>query len=220
MAIVSSLSDKFGKAKAVVFTNYAGLTHKQIEGLKKELKKAESEFVVAKNSLLVRATDKKLEGEYALDGQTGTLFLYNDIIAPLKALAKVIKELNLPNVRFGIMEGDFITGEQILKLSTLPTKEVLLTQLVFGLKSPITGLHRALNWNLQKLVMTLNVVAQAKPADVAPAPEPISEPAPQQPLKATAQEEKEPETILAETAEEKAAEQPENQETDHKGGEN
>ena len=76
----------------------------------------------------------------------------------------MIKELNIPSVKFGIMEKDFITGEQVLKLSTLPSRETLLVMLVVGLKSPISGLHRALNWNLQKLVMTLNAVASAKPA--------------------------------------------------------
>ena len=163
--IVASLSEKFGKSKAIVFTNYQGLTHKQIEGLKKAIKPLEAEYVVAKNSLLQRSakeTNLKFEGEHLLGGQTGTLFLYNDIISPLKALAKVVKELNLPNVKFGIMEGNFVAGEQILKLSTLPTREVLLSQLVFSLKSPISDLHRAIQWNLQKLVLTLKAVENSK----------------------------------------------------------
>ena len=165
MSIVTNLSEKFEKAKAVVFTNYQGLTHKQIEGLKKAIKPLEAEYVVAKNSLLQRSakeTNLKFEGEHLLEGQTGTLFLYNDTILPLKALAKVIKELNLPNVKFGIMEGNFIAGEQILKLSTLPTHEVLLSQLVFSLKSPISGLHRALSWNLNRLVLTLKSIETKK----------------------------------------------------------
>lgn len=236
MQLVEKLSGKFDKAKAVVFTNYQGLTHKQIEGLKKDLKQTEAEFVVAKNSLLSRSIDSKfkLENEHQLDGPTGTLFLYNDVMSPLKALAKIIKELNLPNVKFGIMEDNFITGEQILKLSTLPPKEVLLSQLIFGLKSPILGLHRALNWNLQKLVMTLNAVAQNKPQ--APASEPVEEPVAQTPAVEPAVEpekavessaqiptsEPEPETILAETPEEKAAEKPQESENseDSKGGVN
>ena len=166
VAIVTELSEKFGKAKAVVFTNYQGITHKQLEGFKKAIKPLQAEYVVAKNSLLTRALEEnkiKLSKEQTLDGQTGTLFLYDDVMSPLKALAKIIKELNLPSVKFGIMEKDFITKEQILKLSTLPTKEVLLAQLVAGLKSPILGLHRALSWNLQKFVMTLDAIAKTKP---------------------------------------------------------
>jgi large subunit ribosomal protein L10 len=166
VAIVNALSEKFGKAKAVVFTNYQGITHKQLESFKKAIKPLQAEYVVAKNSLLTRALEEnkiKLSEDRTLDGQTGTLFLYDDVISPLKALAKIIKELNLPSVKFGIMEKDFISGEQVLKLSSLPTREVLLVQLVAGLKSPISGFHRALSWNLQKFVMTLKAIAQAKP---------------------------------------------------------
>ena len=222
--IVTELTEKFGKANAIVFTNYQGITHKQLEGFKRAVKPLKAEYVVAKNSLLTIALNEnniKLSEDRKLDGQTGTLFLYDDVISPLKALAKVIKELNLPSVKFGIMEKDFITGEQVLKLSTLPTKEVLLAQLVGGLKSPIFGLHRALIWNIQKLVMTLNAVAGVKPAsNAAPAAEPQTPatpaaepqtpatPAAEPASDSAATSNVEPETILAETPEEKKAEEP------------
>jgi large subunit ribosomal protein L10 len=203
-AIVTELSEKFGKANAVVFTNYQGLTHKQLETFKRAIKPLKAEFVVAKNSLLTIALTEnklKLEVGQVLDGQTGTLFLYEDIISPLKALAKTIKELNLPGVKFGIMDKNPITGEQVLKLSTLPTREVLLSQLVGTLKGPIFGLHRALNWNLQKLVLTLNAVAKSKPATAAVVtPEPVTA---KSPVEGT-----EPESIMAETKMEVAAEVP------------
>ena len=221
--IVSGLTEKFGRAKAIVFTNYQGITHKQLEGFKRAIKPLQAEYVIAKNSLLTLALEEnkiKLSEDKALDGQTGTLFLYDDVISPLKALAKIIKELNLPSVKFGIMEKDFISGEQVLKLSTLPTKEVLLAQLVGSLKGPIFGLHRALNWNLQKFVMTLSAIAGTKPALAAAGASvtPVSEPVAEAPA--------EPETILAETPAELKAEEPTAQEetkTDevkNEGGEN
>jgi len=163
--IVAALNEKLARAKAVIFTNYQGITHKQLEALKKAIKSMDAEFVVAKNSLVLRALDGakiKLEGENPLQGPTGTLLIYADVVAPLKQLAKTIKELGVPNVKFGIMENKIVTGEQILKISALPTREALLTQLVVGLKSPISGLHRALNWNLQKLVMTLKSIETKK----------------------------------------------------------
>ena len=159
--IVAEILDKKAKAKAIVFTNYQGLTHKQIEELKKGIKGAEAEFVVAKNSLLQKAmTDvKELE---SVEGPTGTIFAYNDVIAPLKEVAKTLKQFSLPTIKFGILDGQILTGEQILKISSLPTKEVLIAQFVGGLKSPLFGFHRALSWNLQKLVMTLNEIQKVK----------------------------------------------------------
>jgi large subunit ribosomal protein L10 len=217
--IVADLNQKLAKAKAVIFTNYQGITHKQLEALKKAIKPLDAEYVVAKNSLVLRALDEnkiKLEGENPLEGPTGTMLIYADVIGPLKQLAKTIKELGMPSVKLGIMENKFLTGEQILKISTLPSRETLLAQIAAGLKSPISGLHRALNWNLQKLVMTLGAVAKSKPAAATPVTEPVAEVKEEPKAKPTVETpaaETEPETILAETVQEKKAEQPKAQTT-------
>lgn len=207
--IVTKLNEKIAKAKAIVFTNYQGLTHKQLEGLKKTIKPLNAEYVVAKNSLVLRALEEnkiKVDDLKQFEGPTGTLLIYEDFVGPLKELAKLVKELGIPSVKFGVMEDKNLTGEQVMKLSTLPTRETLLTQIAVGLKSPISGLHRALNWNLQKFVMTLSAVVAAKPALATAAPAAPSEPVAQEPVVQTT--EQEPETILAETPEEKKAEEP------------
>lgn len=161
--IVAELSEKVAKAKAMVFANYEGMTHKQIEELKKGLRKADAEIVVAKNTLLSRTDIGKMKSEVEqyLKGPTATLFAYSDVVSPLKELSKIIKTLKLPKIKFGIFEGKAITADEVVRLSTLPSRDVLIAQVVGGLKSPIFGLHRALNWNLQKLVITLNAI-QAK----------------------------------------------------------
>ena len=231
---VAKLNEKLASAKAVVFTNYQGLTHKQLERLKKAIKPMQAEYVVAKNSLVLRAMTEnkiKVDDEKNFEGPTGTLLIYDDIAGPLKALAKMIKELNIPSVKFGVMDGANLTSEQILKISALPSKETLLIQVVIGLKSPIYGLHRALNWNLQKLVMTLSAVASTKPAIKADAPAVTPEPATEavsEPISEdAAASDAEPETILAETTEEKKAEETVSEQTQtenttqvNEGGEN
>jgi len=165
--VVAELSEKLEKAKALVFTNYQGLTHRQIEDLKKKIKPLEAELSVTKNTLLKRALDKSgdlkvIEDEKSLDQPTATIFIYNDLIAPLKELAKVIKELALPSIKFGILDKKMITAEQILKLSSLPPREVLIAQLLGSMKSPITGLVFVLNSNIQKLAMTLKAIEVKK----------------------------------------------------------
>ena len=161
--IVAELLEKVNRAKGFVFTNYQGLTHKQLEGLKKAVQAFDADFIATKNTLLLKAMENaKLKMENVLRDATATLFLYGDPVMPLKALAKSIKELNLPSIKFGVLDGAQMTSEQLLKLSTLPTRETLLTQLAVGLKSPISGFHRALSWNLQKFVMTLKEISNKK----------------------------------------------------------
>ena len=169
--IVAELSEKVNRAKGLVFANYQGLSHKQIEALKKALKKADAEFAVTKNTLLklaLKVHSSKFIVQSSIEGPTATLFLYGDPIEPLKALAKTIKELNLVSptlghsIKFGIIDGENLNSEQVTRLASLPSRDILIAQLLFQMKAPIYGLHRALSWNVQKLVLTLSVIQETK----------------------------------------------------------
>lgn len=218
--IVARLNEKIASAKAIIFTNYQGLTHKQLEGLKKAIKPLNAEYVVAKNSLVLRALEEnkiKVEDEKQFEGPTGTLLIYEDVVGPLKELAKLIKELGIPNVKFGIVEEQNYNNEQIMKLSTLPSRETLLTQIAVGLKSPIFSLHRALSWNIQKLVLTLNAVVAVKPA-LAVAPAPTVEPVSQEAITETSEAVEE--APQEEVAEETNTKEENTEEVKVEGGEN
>lgn len=156
---------KVEKAKGIVFANYQGLTHLQLEAIKRAMKKMDAEFVAAKNTLLLRALEGKVDVTAEKDKftqPTAALFIYNDIVEPIKSLAKTMKELTLPVVKFGILEGKVITDKDVAKLATIAPMPVLRAQLLGQMKAPISGLHRALNWNLQNLVMTLNAIKAKK----------------------------------------------------------
>jgi large subunit ribosomal protein L10 len=200
--IMSSLVEKMKSAKAIVFTNYQGLTHKQLEEFKKQIKTMDSDYVVAKNSLILRSAkdaNVTINDEKSIDGPTGTMFIYEDIVAPLKALAKVIKELGLPSVKIGFMDGAALSKEDVAKLASLPGREVLLAQLVGVLKGPIYGLHRSLNWNIQKLVITLSAVAKAKTTSNVASPAQAATSAPQATPAVSAPVEQTTEAAVAET---------------------
>ena len=97
-----------------------------------------------------------------LNQPTATLFIYNDVAEPLKELTKIIKELTMPKIKFGLFEGKVIDEAQINKIASLPPLAVLRAQLLGQMLSPVSGLHRALNWNLQKFVMTLSAIKEKK----------------------------------------------------------
>lgn len=163
--LIAELVEKVGKSKAMVFANYQGLTHQQLEGLKRELKKSEAEFVAIKNTLLKRALEGKVDIEATKDHfnkPTGALFIYNDIVEPLKHLNKAIKDFKMPVIKFGVMEGKVVTDADVVKIASLPPLPVLQARLLGQMKAPISGLHRALNWNLQQLVLTLNAIKEKK----------------------------------------------------------
>lgn len=165
--LVTEIAERIGKSKAMVFTNYQGMTHKELEELKRALGDANAELVVTKNTLLKLSLEKKnikADGqEDILSKPTAAIFAYEDVLAPLKHLAKTLKKLGLPTIKFGIIDDQALTSDQVLKLASLPSREILLSQVVGGLKTPIFGLHRALRWNLQKLVLTLSAINANRP---------------------------------------------------------
>lgn len=151
--IVADLTEKIGRAKSVVLTDYRGLTHKQSEELHKAVKKAGGEFVIAKNSLL------KISGGYKdLTGPTGALLAYEDELAPLKELFKTVKTLGLPKVKLGFIGSHQYSDTEIEAIAKLPGQDTLRAQVVGTLSSPLQGLVYSLNYNVQKLVYVLGQI--------------------------------------------------------------
>lgn len=165
---ITALQDKLKTAKAFFFTDYRGLTHRQLEELRKALKKVEAEFIVAKNTLLKLAIQKlpkeslpQLEGE--LNNPTAALLIHGDTVNAVKAVAKFIKNFQLPKIKIGFFNDKIASCEDFKKLSVLPNKETLLATLVMRMKSPLYGLHYALNWNLKRMVTVLGNIKDKKP---------------------------------------------------------
>lgn len=157
--LLDEIKQKVDKATAMFFIDYSGLTHKQMEEARRELKNIESEMAVMKNTLLNLALkDKKIDVKEKLQGPHATLFSYKDPMATIKILANFIKKYGLPKIRFGIFEGNVIDEAMVTKLSTIPSREVLLGKLVGLLKSPVTGLVYNLNYNISKFVFVLKAI--------------------------------------------------------------
>ena len=160
---VTALTDQITRAKAIVLADYRGLKHKQLEELRKLLKKVEGEFIITKNRLLRRSLgDKAQTLDASLADVTATLFAYADEVAPLKELLKFFKTAGVGRTKAGLLGTNALTEEDVTRLALLPAKNVLLGQLVGQLNAPIQGLHYALSWNINKLVWALNAVKEKR----------------------------------------------------------
>lgn len=160
---VNSLTEKLGKAKVAVLADYRGLKHKQLEELRRALKKTNGEFVVAKNRLILRALGDKAESlKDKLTESTAVLFAYADEVAPLKEMLKFFKTAGIGKTKAGLMGSTVMSDADLATFATLPSREVLLGKLVGQLNAPIQGLHYALSWNINKLVWALNAVKAKK----------------------------------------------------------
>ena len=160
---VTELTDKIGKAKSIVLADYRGLKHKQLEELRRALKKTDADFSVTKNRLFAKALgDKAKSIEGQLKESTAALFAYADEVAPLTVLLKFFKTAGFGKTKGGLLGDKVLTDADVTKLAALPARPVLLAQLVGQLNAPIQGLHYALNWNFNKLVWALNSIKEKK----------------------------------------------------------
>ena len=164
---VKTLTDKLEKAESVVLVDYKGLTHQQLAELRKKLSKSGGSLAVTKNTLLklaFKSSSYKLEPNTynLLIGPTATLFIFDNLLPTLKVLSEFSADLGLPKIKIGILEGEIAEKEKILRLASLPSKEVLLSQVIGGLKAPTQRLTFALNWNLQKLMLVLKKMSEKK----------------------------------------------------------
>lgn len=159
--VVAELKEKLAKAKSLVLADYRGLTHKQLEEIKKAMKLINAEFVITKNTLLkLASTNSQFQISISnIEGPTATLFSYEDEIAPFSVLAKFIKNFGLMQIKTGWLNNKALTGDEVLKIASLPSREILMATLVSRLKGPVYRLHNALSWNTRKLILTLKTAS-------------------------------------------------------------
>lgn len=163
---VTTLTEKISRAKSIVLADYRGLKHKQLEELRKALKKTDAQFSVTKNRLFAKALGNKAKSiEGYLKESTAALFAYADEVAPLKELLKFFKTVGAGKTKGGLLGTHVLSDEEVRKLSSLAPRPVLLGKLVAQLNAPIQGLHYALTWNIHRLVWGLNGIKGKKGKD-------------------------------------------------------
>jgi len=157
---VAQLAQTLQSAKTLVLVDYKGLGVKPQQELKRRLVAVNATMIVAKNTLFARAAQEaKLPAEISdvkvLSGQTAYVMTEGDPIAPIAVLAKFAREFEVPNFKVAVVEGVFQDTNALITLSKLPSREILLGQVVGSIASPLYGLVSVTQTNIQKLLYIL-----------------------------------------------------------------
>ncbi len=158
---VSNLAEEIKDASSVILVDYAGLSVKAQQDLKKRLKEVGATMSVVKNTLFKLAgekagVDKEAITDTVLAGPTALVMSEEDPIAPLQVLARFAKEFEIPNFKVGLIEGKFQDKDTLITLSKLPAKDILIAQAVGAIGAPLYGIVGVLNAKMQELVYILN----------------------------------------------------------------
>lgn len=154
---IIKLTEKIGRAKALVFADYKGMSMKQLSDLRDKLHEQNAELAVTKNTLMA-----KVIPDASFEGPTATLFAYDDEISPIKLLVKTLKDISLGKIKSGFLGKEALDEAKIIQLSTLPTKDELRGKTVGVLVAPLQGIISVLQGNLRNLVYALSEIQKQR----------------------------------------------------------
>ncbi|MGA7173354.1 MAG: 50S ribosomal protein L10 [Candidatus Dormiibacterota bacterium] len=161
---VAELAEKLGRMRSAVLSDYRGLSVAQLEELRASLRGAGIDYLVLKNTLARRAGEQAGLSELnpQLVGPTAIAISYEDISAPARLLIEYAKaNRRTEMVRGGIAEGHVLSPAEVRQLAELPSREVLIAQLLGVLEAPASQLVGLLDAPGRDLVGLLDAQAQA-----------------------------------------------------------
>lgn len=160
---LAELVDKFKRAKAVVFAQNKGLTVLETQELRGKLREKNSDMKVAKKTLMVIAAKEAGYNEIpaeVMTGAVGAVFSYDDIIAGAKAVYEYAKKHESLGLLGALLDGKVMNAKDAKELASLPSKEELITKLLYLFKSPISGFHGVLQGTMSSFVRALDAIAK------------------------------------------------------------
>ncbi|MBF0496447.1 MAG: 50S ribosomal protein L10 [Deltaproteobacteria bacterium] len=168
--VVQDLHKRFARAKAVVLTNFSGLTVEKMSRLRDALREGGVEYKVVKNSLMnLAAKDtgvSRLKDHFS--GPAGVAISYDEPITMAKVLADFAKAEDKFSIKVGYVDGNVFQGDEIVQFSKLPSREVLLGRLLGTMNAVPTGLVSTLNQIIATFLRALQAIADKKEGSALP----------------------------------------------------
>lgn len=179
-AVVENLKERLGSSVAGILVDYKGISVEQDTKLRREFRAADVKYDVVKNTLLRLAVkDTNYEDlTSVLEGTTAMATSNTDEVAPAKIFVDFMKaneNIGL-SIKAGFADGKVISAEEVKALAAIPSREVLLTQVLYCINSPLTSFAFAIKALMEKKEAEGDAPAvEEAPAEVAPAEEAVAE---------------------------------------------
>ncbi len=150
--IVEEISASIKDAQSVVLVDYRGLTVAQDTELRKQLREAGVTYKVYKNTMMnfaFKGTDFEALAPF-LDGPNAVAISTTDATAPARVLAKFAATADKLEIKAGVVEGTLYDANGMKAISSIPSREELLSKLLGSIQSPIANFARCMNQLAEK----------------------------------------------------------------------
>lgn len=143
--LVTEIADKLRDSQSTIFVDYRGLDVAEVTELRKQLRDANVEFRVYKNTMTRRAAEELelTDLNEHLVGPTAIAFSNEDVVAPAKILNNFAKNHEALEIKTGVIEGGVVSVDKIKELADLPNREGLLSMLLSVLQAPMRNMALA-----------------------------------------------------------------------------
>jgi len=155
--VISDLGEKVKGFQAAVLTNYRGLNVEQINHLRQRLREEKISYHVVKNTLMKLAskgTDLEKLNNY-FEGPTAMAISYGDPVLLAKILSEFIKTQPSLEIKIGLIQGKVASPEEVRALATMPSREVLFSQILGGIQGTANQLGAVIYNALQQVLGTI-----------------------------------------------------------------
>lgn len=178
---LDKLKTELAKVSTVILTTFQGITVENDTKLRRAVQAAGGKYKVVKNTIAERA-GAGTPAESLLKNLSGTnsiAYTETDPVALAKALTKIAKDVPAFQFKAGVVEGRVISIAEIQSLASLPSKEELLSKIMFLLNAPAQRIAVALNAVPRNLAVTVGEAVKANKFGSGGADAPASAPAPE-----------------------------------------
>ena len=167
--LVEELKDKLARSQILIAVDYKGLDVAMMTDLRNRLREADVECKVAKNTLLIRASQETdiVAIHDSFKGPTAIVVSYSDPVAPAKVLTDFAKENDKLEIKKGIMGNKVLDLNDIKALSALPSREVLIGKLLSVMVNVPTSLVQVMSAVPRNLLNVLQAIKEQKEKEAA-----------------------------------------------------
>lgn len=162
---IEDLQTALLNSKMTVISDYQGTNVSELTQLRREVQNVGGDVKVAKNTLIKLAIKDQgfaKELDEFLSGPTAVVYTDKDPVAVAKVLTEYIKKVKKTSIKGGILEGKKISENDLKDISSLPSKEVLISKLLGSMNAPAQNIVYALSGVSRNLVYVLDAVRKQK----------------------------------------------------------
>ena len=165
--VVAQLAERIQGSVAGIIVDYKGITVEDDTKLRKELRESGVKYTVVKNTLIKRAAEKAgLNGiDDVLNGTSAIATSAEDYVAAARILQKFAEQHDNFKVKTGYLDNEVISLDKIQSLAKLPSREVLLANVLGAFQAPIASFARAIQAVVDKSGEAAPAAAEEAPAE-------------------------------------------------------